>query len=873
MKIFCLILFTYYFSSNGFSQIDNVMNMPITIELQNVSIKDAINKICKINKLDYVVNSQLKDLSKTVSLSFKGEKLHLILDMLLNGTEIEYTLVNKQLIFKTKLLIKKNFVINGYAEDLNSHERLIGCVVIDSASRKWLSTNAFGYFSITIGGVARTLTFRYLGYVTKSVVFDVNEDTTIIVRLAECKPLEIKEVKIVNSLSEAKLARAQMGLMNINAKDVKKMPVLLGEADVMRALQTLPGIQAANERSTGISVRGGSIDQNLFLLDDAPVFQISHVGGFYSVFNNEAVKDIKVYKGDIPANYGGRLSSVVDIRLKDGNMKSLAVAGGIGIVATNLSIEGPILKDRISFIISGKTSYLGLLYKLMNPNINKLSFYDLNFKLNAIVNNKNRIYLSSYNGGDKFGNDLNSNKTLSVRWNHIYNPKFFSNISLINSNHSYKSGNTDNVNSYSYTWKSGLKQITLKAEYNYFLNSNNTIDFGVSTSCNNFIPGKLEGNKNAISSITQSIPFSNRVIEEQETLEHAFYFSNQQKLTDKLSLKYGIRTSLYQNLGRDHWVYKLDNYQVADSFYAAKKSIYANYVSIEPRISINYRLSQNSAIKGSYTYTAQQTQLLLKTNGGGPLDIWFPSGINIKPQTSSHYSLGYVQYLLHNLLEVNIEGYFKNMNNIIDYKDGATFLAKNSLFDTNKTSYNFEEQLRIGRGYAYGTEIVLKGGNNKIDGFVSYTYARSKRIIPDINFGKTYLSPFDKPHTLNVSLNWDLTTRVSLSTNFRFQSGQVTTIPIYVIEMWGKVLSGYSNRNEYRLPSYQRLDLSLTIKSKEKIRKRFRSEWNCSIINVLNHRNVEYLNFVPSIDTPSTITAKGVSILGIIPSVSYRFNF
>lgn len=766
--------------------------------------------------------------------------------------------------------IEKHYSINGYIQDKESGEKLIGCYVLDSIGKHAVVSNSFGYFNLIQSAGKSLITVHYLGYVDQHVSLNVTKDSTIIIKLAT-QPLKIKEIVIVRTVSETKLSSPQMGLMNIGSKEVKKLPVLLGEADVMRTLQTLPGIQAANERSTGISVRGGSIDQNLFLLDDAPIFQISHMGGFYSVFNNEAIKEIKIYKGDIPSNYGGRLSSVVDIRLKDGNMQNLAVSGSIGIIAADLSVEGPILKDRVSFIVTGKTSYIGFLYKQVNSNIN-INFYDLNCKLNAIINNRNRIYISSYNGGDHIDTDLNSNKTLSLRWNHVYSPKLFSNISLIYSNYSFKSSNSEKFNIYSYTWRSGLKQISLKAEYNYYLNSNNTIDFGVSTSYNDFIPGKLEGNENAIINITQSTPFSNRVIDEQGVLEHALYISNQQKITDKLSLRYGVRTSLYQNLG-GHWVYKLSNYQVVDSFYVATNKTYANFVSIEPRFSMNYRLSLNSAIKASYTYATQQTQLLMKTNGGGPLDIWFPSDLNIKPQKSSQYSLGFVQYLFNNLLESSIEGYYKNMNNIIDYKDGATFLAKNSIFDVNKTSYNFEEQLRAGRGYAYGAEIMLKGGGNKINGFVSYTYARSKRVIKDINSGNTYLSPFDKPHTLDVSLNLNLTKRVSFSTNFRYQSGQVTTVPIYVIEMWGKVLSGYSNRNEYRLPFYQRLDLSLTIKNKEKDNRRYHGEWNFSVINVFNHANITYIDFVPSKENSNIITAKGVSMLGIIPSISYHFSF
>jgi hypothetical protein len=770
----------------------------------------------------------------------------------------------------------KTFSVNGYVQDKESAEKLIGCYIFDSASKKGVTTNAFGYFNISQNEGNCKILAHYLGYVDQSINLKINKDTTIIIKLTTSQPIKLDEVTVVGSGSEAKLSRPQMGQMTMTNKDVKALPVFLGEPDIMRSLQILPGIQAANERSTGISVRGGSIDQNLFLLDDAPVFQISHMMGFFSVFNNDAIKDIKIYKGDIPANYGGRLSSLVDIRLKDGNMQNYNVAGGLGIICSDLSVEGPIVNDCASFIVSAKYSYLGWLYKLLKSNVD-LTFYDLNCKLNAILDSKNRIYISSYVGGDNAAIGLNAsyyNNTMSARWNHIYNPVLFSNISFIYSNYKYSNAfNSSNGNSsIDYSWNSGIKQITLKAEYNYYLNNNNTIDFGASTTYKDFMPGKLEGNETAIAYITQSEPFSNRVVSEQGVFEHALYISNQQKISEVLSFKYGLRASLYQNIG-GHWVYDLKNYQVVDSFYVDENKTYANTYSVEPRLGINYRVSENSSLKASYTYTTQQDQLLMKTNGGGPLDIWFPSDNNIKPQTASQYSLGYIQYFSDNLLEASIEGYYKDMNNIIDYKDGATVLENSSTYTINKTSYNFEEQLRTGSGYTYGTELMLKSYFDKINGFVSYTYARSFRTIPDINFGQTYLSPFDKPHTFDLFLNYNISERVTVSTNFRYQSGQVTTIPIYVMELWGKILTGYSNRNDYRLPTYQRLDISLTIKSEQTPGKRYHSEWNFSIINVLNHANIQYVNFVTSEGNPSIINAKGVSMLGFIPSVSYRFNF
>jgi hypothetical protein len=769
----------------------------------------------------------------------------------------------------------KSYSVNGYVQDKESGEKLIGCSVLDPAGKNGVVTNAFGYFNLLLEAGANTILVRYIGYSVQTTTLHINKDTTIVIKLSP-QPINLDEMTIVSSNAEVNLSRPQMGQMTMTNKDVKQLPVLLGEADVMRALQLLPGIQAANERSTGISVRGGSIDQNLFLLDDAPVFQISHLMGFFSMFNNDVVKDIKIYKGDIPANYGGRLSSVVDIRLKDGNMRNYAVAGDIGMLCSDVSVEGPIVNDRASFILSGKYSYLSGLLKLVGDNID-LTFYDVNCKLNAIIDPQNRIYISSYNGADNSSIASNAayrNNTMSIRWNHVYNPELFSNISFIYSKYKYStaSNSTSGNNTLDYQWNSGIEQISLKAEYNYYLNNYNTIDFGASTTYKNFMPGQLEGSRTAINNITKAQPFSNRVVTEQGVFDHALYISNQQNITDKLSLKYGVRTSLYQDLG-GHWVYTLHNYQVVDSFYAAQNNFYAHFYSVEPRLGMNYRVFKNSAIKASYTYTTQQDQLLMKTNGGGPLDIWFPSNNNIKPQLSSQFSLGFVQYLFNNVVEASVEGYYKDMNNIIDYKDGATFLESNPLYTIDNTSYNFEEQLRTGKGAAHGVEVMLKSDYEKLNGFISYTYARSYRTIPGINSGHQYPSPFDKPHTFDACLNYNISERISLASNFRYQSGQVITIPIYVMELWGRTLTGYSNRNDYRLPPYQRLDISLTIKSIETEGEHYHSEWNFSIINVLNHANIQYVNFIAREDNPDIIDAHGVSMFGIMPSISYHFNF
>lgn len=850
-------------------QTSSILDKRITINIHNTPLKEALQKISTEANVGFSYSDELVSLPKRVTIDAESKPLKAVLDIIVCGHNTTYRTVGNQIVFFAKKMPAPKFSLSGYVSNAANSERLIGCVVYDSTSRAGVNTNPFGYFSLSLDKGLHNITFLHLGSAKQSIKIDLRKDTSLTVNLQEVS-YQLSDVTITNSKPDQNLSKAQSSLMSINSNDIKKIPVLLGEADVLRAIQVMPGIQAANERSTGISVRGGSIDQNLFLMDDAPIFQVSHLMGFYSVFNNDAVKDIKVYKGDIPANYGGRLSSVVDVRLKDGNMQHYAVAGGLGFVTSNLSVEGPIVKDRISFIASGKAFYAGFLYNLFNPNMSS-SFYDLNIKLNAILGNKDRFYLSTYAGSDNFSDIVYQNKTLSLRWNHIYTPKLFSNISLIYSNFKTNFAPSSEPDD-SYQWKSGIGAATLKAEYNYYLNNNNNLDFGVSSTFDCFYPGKLEGNREVVGRIVEKTPFTNRIVDEKRVLDHVIYISNQQRLTDRLSVRYGLRSSLYQLLG-GHWVYNLDGYQFKDSFYVAKNHTYANRFVVEPRASLCYRLTGSSSIKASYSYATQQSQLLVRSNGGSPLDIWFPSNNNIKPQTSSQYSCGYVQYLFDKRLEATIEGYYKDMHNIIDYKDGATFLQKGSITGIDKTSYNFEEQLRVGKGYSYGIETELKWMGKNISGFASYTYARSKRKISDINNGNIYLSPFDKPHTINLLVNLNLTKRLTLSANYRYQSGQVTTVPLYVGTMFDKVFMEYSNRNEYRLPAYSRLDLSLTLKNRERPGHHYHSEWNLSIINVTNHTNIQYLKFDQSKDDPSIINTSGVTMLGLMPSISYHFFF
>ena len=578
--------------------------------------------------------------------------------------------------------------------------------------------------------------------------------------------------------------------------------------------------------------------------------------GFFSVFNNDAINDVKLYKGDIPAYYGGRLSSVLDVRMKEGNNKKLAVTGGIGLISSRLTLEGPILNEKTSFLISGRRTYADLFFPLSTDESVKKStmyFYDLNLKVNHQFNDNNRLFLSAYLGRDIFGQkDLASagfgNKTATLRWNHQFSGKLFSNLTAIASNYDYAL-KMEQGGSKSF-WNSKLTDYSLKADFNYYPNPENEIKFGATTTYHAIDPcdAWIEADS------TQSFPNQKNY-----ELEHAFYASNQEKIGEKFTLKYGLRFSIFQNIGKSTLMHYNQNHTFTYSEKIPWNSIFNTYQRIEPRLGANYTLNDVSSIKASYSRTVQYMQLASNSNGGMPLDYWFPSSPNIKPQVSDQYALGYVRNLFDNNIEFSVEGFYKKMDNVIDFTDHAVLLFNDRL----------EGDIRIGKAQSYGLEFLIRRNEGKLNGWISYTLSKATRKISGINDGKEYNAPYDKPNNINIILNYEFTPRITLSANWIYATGTPITFPIGSYQLGNEKVPIYSDRNAYRMRDYHRLDLSLSIKGKDSPNKLWHGEWVFSLYNAYGRHNDWMLNF----DLKEGKTTRTYLPFVFFPGITYNFNF
>ncbi len=755
----------------------------------------------------------------------------------------------------------KKVIISGHIRDAKNGEDLVGASVYVKELSSGGVTNIYGFYSISVAPGKYTLVFSYIGYETTIKNIEVKSSTQVDIELS-AKQQMIKEVVVEGKRDNDNVVKNEMSTVKMDVKSIRKIPALFGEVDLIKAIQMLPGVQAASEGSTGFSVRGGGNDQNLILLDEATVYNASHLMGFFSVFNNDAIKDVTLYKGDIPASSGGRLSSLLDVRMKDGNMKQLSATGGIGLISSRLTIESPIVKDKAAFIISGRRTYADLFLKLStNPMYkdNSLYFWDLNAKANWILNENNRLYLSSYFGKDVFSSSLLGagwgNSTVTLRWNHLFSKKLFSNFTALYSNFNYYLG-TPKGQPGSFDWRSSLNDYSFKGDFTYFVNTENTLRFGVSAIYHKFIPGVAKG-------LGDGSFFNEYDVPNNYAWEDGAYISNEQKLNSRLSLKYGIRYSLFQNVGRGT-VYNFDaNYIKIDSTVYPYGEIFNYYQGLEPRAGVNYQLTETSSIKAGYSRTRQYIQLASNSTSGAPFDIWFPASPNVKPQISDQFALGYFRNFYKNRLEASLELYYKNMQNTIDFKDHAELLLNKQL----------EGELRFGKSWAYGAEFFVKVQMDKWSGWISYTLSRSERKIVGINNDNTYLSPHDKLHNISIVLNYDVSKRVNIGANWVYASGAPVTFPTGRFVYGNTVVPVYSDRNTYRMPAYHRLDLSLTWKGKEKPGRKWHGEWNFSVYNAYARKNAWMISFKQDETNPNVTIAEKTYLFTLIPSVSYNFNF
>ncbi|MEZ4858039.1 MAG: TonB-dependent receptor [Flavobacteriaceae bacterium] len=770
---------------------------------------------------------------------------------------------------------QEKFTLNGTLLEEATGETLIGVNVIIPELQTGTITNEYGFYSITLPSGNYEVLFSSLGFVTQQQNVALNKNITLNISLKNDTE-QLEEVIITADVERANIKAPQMSVNTLTAGTIKSIPVVLGEADVIKALLLLPGVSNAGEGASGFNVRGGAADQNLILLDEATIFNSSHLFGFFSVFNPDAIKDVKLFKGSIPSRYGGRVSSVLEIFQKEGNSKALKFNGGIGIVASRLLAEGPILKDKAAFLVGGRASYAHLFLPLFDIN-NSAYFYDLNTKLNYRINDNNNIFLSGYFGRDLFSiNDsfVNTygNAVGNFRWNHIFNDKLFSNLSLIYSDYYYGL----ELDFVGFKWNSGIQNFNLKYDLKHYITDKLQVNYGLNNIYYSFNPGKIIPNNPESGIVAEQLikKYAN---------ESALYVDVEQKLSPKLNVEYGVRVSHFIRFGQDEInVYKDNNPVDFDPFTlvykegepietiaSSRSDQLKSYTNFEPRVSAAYAFNDDLSIKASYTRLSQYLHLLSNTSSPTPLDVWTPSGPYVKPQLLDQYAFGVFKNLYHRDYTLETEVYFKEIQNRIDYIDGANLIANNAI----------EQVILNGEARSYGLELLLRKNTGKLQGWVSYTLSKSEQRTPPrnenetgINNGNWYNTPYDKPHDISIYANYELNNTWTFNSNFVFQTGRPTNYPIGQFVFQDVVVPYYGLRNVERLPAYHRIDISANYTPTQKKEKKWSSEWVFSIYNLYNRRNAASINFRQNEDTGANEAVR-TSIFGIVPSVTYNFKF
>ncbi|WP_452219100.1 TonB-dependent receptor [Lacinutrix undariae] len=782
------------------------------------------------------------------------------------------------LCFCSGLMAQNSYSIRGTIKDVSNGETLLGATVFLKGTSNGAVTNEYGFYSLSATEGFYTIIVSYLGYETFTKELQLTSDQTLNFEMTEASN-QLNEVVIVAQESEqVSIKKPQMSVSKLNTSTIKQMPAVLGEVDVIKSIQMLPGVTNNGEGSSGFNVRGGAADQNLVLLDEAIIYNTSHFFGFFSVFNADAIKDIKLYKGDIPAKFGGRVSSVLDVRQKDGNSKQFSASGGVGLISSRLTLEAPLFKEKGSFLIAGRTSYAHLFMKGMEDlKDDKVSFYDLNLKTNYEINKDNRIYLSGYFGRDVF--NLNKiiknsygNATANLRWNHVFNDKLFSNLSLIYSKYDYQI----ELDFIELDWVADIKNYNLKYDLKYYLNDKVDLDFGISGISYNLNPGE-------ITPTSETSPVNYLKLDEKRAFEGGIYASAEHKITDKLTAQYGIRYSKFSRLGGQNMTNYLNDQPVvynnqlkiyergeaiSETEYSKGESI-KTFDNFEPRLGLSYQLTDQTSVKASYTKSTQYLHLLSNTASVTPLDVWTPSGQYVKPQRATQYAVGYYKNFKNNVFSLEVETYFKTVDNRIDYIDGSDLIGNNTI----------ETEILNGEARAYGLEVLLKKNKGKFTGWFAYTLSKSEQRTPGgnaggpgINNGDWYNTAYDRTHDFSITGSYKLNDKWRFSSNLVFQTGRPVTYPNGQYTYEGLSVATYSNRNEDRLAAYHRLDISATYVPNHKPENRWKGEWVFGIYNVYNRKNAASVSFNQNSDTGIN-EATRISIFGLIPSVAYNFKF
>lgn len=775
--------------------------------------------------------------------------------------KILYLLIILFFISNTLSSQQHNGGIKGIVKN-EANEPLPFVTVIIESLKVGTTTDERGHYELSLQEGSYAIKYSFVGYITESREVNIANSVKTIDVMMKTDSKMLDEVIISSKGRDANVKELQMSIQNIDMIQIRKIPSLMGEVDVIKSIQLLPGVHAASEGSSGFSVRGGSPDQNLILLDDVPVYNASHFLGFFSVFNNDVIKDATLYKGDIPAMYDSRLSSVLDIKTIDEIPNKFKMQGGVGILTSRLTLNIPFNKGQSAVMLAGRITYGGVLACNMIKKLrgNSMYFYDFNAKIMHTVNDKNRLFVSAYLGDDILGVDSlmtmkYGNKNVTTRWNHIFNDKLSSNLSVFYSNYRYQIG--VDMQPYDFDITAGIEDLSAKYDFTFLFNNNITSRFGASATYHQYGQGKLDDRTGVLATYLGVSPDDEIV---RKALEYSLYLTNDHKIGDLFSIRYGLRLSIFQNKGEEYLYLFDDEYEYYGDIYYGSNELFHTEFNMEPRLAIMYQLDDKSSIKASYLRTVQYAQVATNATGGIPFDLWFPSSPNIKPQKCDQYAIGYFRNFLHNDIETSVELFYKDIHNVIDFADDAFFIG-NAFVDG---------EVRSGKGRSYGAEILARKNFGKLTGWISYTYSRAFRTIKDINFGKEYISPYDRPHNISIVMNYEFNKYFDVSATWVYNTGQPTTYPYGKYTIDGVTYSIYNGeRNKSRYPDYHRLDLSATLKCKK--RKNWQGEWNFSVYNAYGRKNTWAVIFIPQED--NTIKTQQISLFSVIPSVSYNFKF
>jgi len=753
---------------------------------------------------------------------------------------------------------QKKYTISGTIKDQQTGETLIGATIsLVGNSESGSVSNHYGFYSVSAPENNYTLVASFSGYKNDSIKISLQHDQMLTIQLVP-QSTKMQEI-VITARKGDNITQTLPGVQKISINEIKNVPVIFGEKDILKTIQLLPGIKSGGDGSAGFFVRGGAADQNLILLDEATVYNASHLLGFFSTFNSDAIKDVTIYKGDMPAQYGGRLSSLLDVQMNDGNDKQYKVSGGIGLISSRLNFEGPIVKNKGSFIISARRTYADLFLKLSkDSSINKsiLYFYDINAKANYQFGEKNRLFLSGYFGKDElgYGNQFGinwGNTTATLRWNHIFNNKLFSNTSLIYSDYDYRI--IINQTSNNLVILSKIKDYSLKSDFQYYQGIKNKINFGLNLINHIFTPGTIEA--------SETSSYNPLTLEKKYALDGSVYVSDEWTPSSKWKFNTGLRLTSFSILGPGDFYTYDKNGNVTDTLTYSSGKIVKSYISLQPRIAATYQLNQNSSLKTSYSRNIQNLHLLSNSNGGSPTDVWLPSSNNVKPEIADQISAGYYRNISRNRYEFSAEVYYKFLQNQIDYKDGAVLVANATV----------ESQLLFGKGKAYGLELYAKKKYGKLTGWISYTLSRTERLIDGINNDKWYPNTQDQTHNISIVGMYQLNKKWTFSTDFVYNTGNAVTYPSGKYSVDGNTAFYYTERNGYRMHAYNRLDISATLQGKKTAK--FDGSWTFSVYNVYGRENPYFVQFQDDPDDPQKTQAVQYSLFRWVPSITYNFKF